>query len=163
MHAQLSEFVGASKKLLKELPQLKSDYQFFVKHLNRKSYQIEFLRCDDEKCDHCQSLPARNNELLDLVRKFGGSFPSPVMGFQNDHYRSLEEVIKINNAQTSTSKPVISTSHGCCQHDGCNYGFFSLADIDRHNKLMDHPPRKRKCKSTYNGSKKSKKSKKSTN
>ena len=74
MHVQLQEFVGASKKMLSKLPQLKSDYQFFVKHLNRKSYQMEFIRCDDDKCQHCQSLPARDNHLLDLLRSLGAHF-----------------------------------------------------------------------------------------
>ena len=80
------------------------------------------------------------------------------MGFQKEHYRSLEEVLKLSSAETSTSKPVIATSHGCCPHDGCNYGFFSLADIDRHDKLMDHPPRVKRKSASNRSKKKSKES-----
>ena len=143
MHGQLKIFKDASKKKLDETPelgQLQNQYMFFVKHCNRKAYQLEFIRCPYANCAHCTSLPVRQNAFLDVIRGFGGSLPSPVKSIRKEHYKSLEEMLRLNNANEGQSKPVLDncTIHGSCPYATCNYAFFSLADINRHYKLMGH-------------------------
>jgi hypothetical protein len=167
VHTKLYEFVNAPKKSLKDqetmFPKLQKDYQFFVKHVTRKAFQLEFVRCVDGSCSHCSKLPARQNTLLDVVRKFGGSFPTPEMGITKKHYKSLEEMIRFNNAQLNPFTPTYDncTIHGCCPHKTCRYAFFTKTDIKRHNKLMSHPkpkPKKRSKKQKNVNRKRAKKS-----
>ena len=77
-HEDLKMFRDASQKRLKEKKwaDLRSEYIFYVRHLRRKKYQLEFIRC--KTCQHCKKLPKRENQLLQVIDKFGGSLPSPV-------------------------------------------------------------------------------------
>ena len=153
-HLRLQEFAGASKRKIKEdeeLSQLHLIYKFLVTHCCRKPYQIEFIRCIRQNCNHCSNLPERSNPLLHLVKELGGSFPMPTTSdlIRGDHYENLKDIL-----QYLKYKPKLTyfTTHGRCTF-GCNYYFFSQADIDRHNRLMGHKvlkPKKKKKKSKNN-------------
>ena len=144
MHAQLKSFKDASKKKISSTPEyieLQKQYIFFVKHCNRKAYQLEFCRCDDNECMHCSSLPSRDNLFLEVIKNFGGSLPSPVCSDANpEHYKSLEEMLRLNSAFTNKINRVINncTDNGFCPYAECNFAFFSVADTDRHFRLMGH-------------------------
>ena len=59
-HHLFKEFSNASNKKLNESSEfieLQSMYTFFVKHANRKAYQLEYVRFNSTCCTHCLSLP----------------------------------------------------------------------------------------------------------
>ena len=143
MHNLLKDFVDASAKRLREDPDmnaLQKIYRFLVLHADRKPYQIEFKRCQEVECPHCTTLPQRNNELLDAVRSFGGTFPIPTETFcflkkHRGHYDSF--LSQYNSLSYNKRRISPLYSHGVCEH-GCNYGFFSESDKSRHYRLMQH-------------------------
>ena len=140
-HKLLKEFSNASNKKLTEIPEftkLRSIYMFFVKHANRKAYQVEFVRCKDPECDHCSSLPYRVNRFLELMAKFGGSCPTPeIHKFHKDHYKTFLEMLQSQYNVKSCKIISNPTRFGVCNR-GCSYAFFSKADRDRHMRLMKH-------------------------
>ena len=112
-------------------------YTFLVKHANRKAYQIEFIRCENEECNHCAKLPVRENQFLELIHEFGGSCPVPEESeIHKGHYKTFLDVLRTRGCNNKTFYN--PTGSGCCQHQGCSYLFFSKADQLRHMKLMNH-------------------------
>ena len=146
---------------------LKSLYQFLVRHLNRKAYQLEFIRCEDAGCSHCSTLPTRENEFLQVIRNFGGSLPTPTKSdFVKGHFQSLQDMLLRNTCSTTQVQRDIrsSTSHGICPYTNvCNYAFFSDADKKRHYLLMDHDQKKEPIKKDLDCSLSSNKQKKRKN
>ena len=140
-HQLLKDFCNASAKKVKETPdflKLQSVYTFFVRHANRKAYQLEFIRCKRNECSHCSTLPCRTNRFLELIDKFGGSCPSPEQDkFQEGHYKTFIEMLQTNFYIKSEKVISNPTSFGLCNL-GCSYAFFSKADRDRHMRLMKH-------------------------
>ena len=96
-----------------------------MKHANRKAYQLEFVRCFDDRCSHCASIPKRENQFLDLINEFGGSCPSP----------QLSEIKRTMHVKNDLYNP---TTFGSCEKKGCTFLFFSMADKKRHERLMKH-------------------------
>ena len=109
-----------------------------TKHSNRKAYQLELIRCDDNPtCSHCTSLPTRDNPFLRLIKNFGGSVPTPIKNdFVKGHFQSLEDMLL--RSTSSITKIKSSTGHRICPYAGCNYAFFSETDKKRHFFLMNH-------------------------
>ena len=107
-HKLLHTFANASAKKIKEntdMLELQSMYQFFVRHCNRKAYQIEFVRCKGISCTHCSNLPVRQNRLLDMIDEFGGSCPSPEKNnFYPGHYNTFLEMLQTQHCKSSSSK-----------------------------------------------------------
>ena len=106
-HKSIHEFVNSSKTKINssdELLKMKLKYQFFVKHCNRKAYQLEFIRCNDVNCEHCQSLPNINNQFLEIIKKFGGTCPSPTSSviLKDHHYLSFEDMLRVNLSLETT-------------------------------------------------------------
>ena len=50
-----------------ELSEMKEDYQFLVSHCCRKSYQLQFSRCNQDSCEHCRTTPIRAKRFLSIV------------------------------------------------------------------------------------------------
>ena len=151
-HSMLNEFVYASAKKIKETPHLlnlQNDYKFFVRHCNRKAYQIEFIRCHEDSCTHCSTLPKRENEFLDLINEFGGSCPEPEKSLLfPGHYATFLDQLRIlktghGKAKKKTSSECPSAIFGRCKL-GCSYIFFSDCDRKRHNRLMGHPTQRKR-------------------
>lgn len=118
-----------------KLGQLKESYEFFVKYVNRKPYQIEFVRCESNACNHCQNMSTRSNELLDTIRMFGNEFPIPQRSVNKDHFPSLTEMLRVAGIKPMKALPVTTANFGSCRH-GCNYTMYSKADIVRHERLL---------------------------
>ena len=137
-HQTIHSFAKASAKQLRDGSDeklLQKVYQLLVTHCNRKPYQLEFVRCSRPLCNHCMSLPKRNNPLLDLVDEFGGSFPSPTESFI--HRGHFENFVETFQQLSFKAKHSDISKHGQCPY-GCNYTFFSDADRKRHIRLMGH-------------------------
>jgi len=139
-HQLLKDFTNASAKKLASTPEydnLRDTYTLLVKHANRKSYQLEFVRCQDRECGHCQNLPKRvENEFLSLIRQFGGSCPSPQQSeVYSNHYKTFLEMLRVRSSRDKQLSKI--TKWGTCKK-GCQYMFFSDADEKRHMRLMRH-------------------------
>lgn len=138
-HECFKEFSNATKKRLEEpeFKQLQTIYSFLVSHANRKAYQLEFIRCQDQECQHCSQLPRRNNEFIKLIRGFGGTCPTPQSSeVYRGHYKNFLEILRTISAK-KTNKQYNPTQFGSCT-EGCSYLFFSDADRKRHQRLMKH-------------------------
>ena len=137
-HEDLKMFRDASQKRLKEKKwaDLRSEYIFYVRHLRRKKYQLEFIRC--KTCQHCKKLPKRENQLLQVIDKFGGSLPSPVPSAIPNHYKSLDDMLRLNSVNQTYLPSSDWAPFGSCPYKGCHYAFFSQGDINRHFRLMAH-------------------------
>ena len=112
-------------------------YTFLVNHCNRKAHQIEFVRCENDNCSHCVSLTVRDNQFLEVIREFGGHFPTPVWSdvHHHEHYKTLEEMLRVRGENLENDFNPLNFKK--CER-GCNYLFFSKADGTRHNRLMKH-------------------------
>ena len=138
-HSFLKDFSNASQKKLREsdeYDQMRNVYTSFVRHGNRKAYQLEFIRCEDEKCSHCSALPKRENPFLNILRDFGSTCPSPELdNLYKGHFKTFLDMFR-----TRTSKKKTVNNHskfGSCKR-GCSYVFFSKEDEKRHMRLMKH-------------------------
>lgn len=147
VHQLIHSFVNTTKKGLSasiDLQSLQKKYKFYVKHCNRKPYQIEFAKCDDNQCSHCLSLPNCCNDMLNMMKLFGGSFPVPEESvLYPGHYRTFLDLLQSStlfNQATGKYLPkrISDKFFGVCPFDSCNYTFFSKADIKRHYLLMGH-------------------------
>ena len=151
-HNLLHTFTNAGSKKISESPELsilQKKYQFFVQHANRKGYQIEFVRCEENSCHHCSSLPKRKNEMLEAMKLFGGTSPAPEQSiFHPGHYRTFLDLLQSAMFQNREGKEVRKVMNNCTENGlcpmGCSYVFFSKADKKRHMILMGHPPEKKK-------------------
>lgn len=139
-HTLLKDFSNATKKKLKDTPaflELKELYSFLVKHGNRKAYQLEFIKCEDNTCGHCSNIPVRENAFLEQLREFGGNCPAPECSeVYQGHYKTLIEMLRVSHVKRKGTFSK-TTGFGSCPF-GCSYIFFSQADKDRHMKLMIH-------------------------
>jgi len=136
-HEFIKGFVYASKKQINNDPRmlaLREKYKMFVNHCNRKKYQLEFIRCENNLCTHCTKLPTRDdNEFLKAIREFGGSVPTPKFS-HNGHYKTFLELLRLSKLGIVENSKELET----CPY-GCSYTFFSKTDKKRHYTLMDHP------------------------
>lgn len=121
----LKTFADASAKKIRETPELlelQSFYQFFVKHANRKAYQLEFFRCTSPDCSHCSSLPLCQYNFLDITQQFGGTCPCPeISEIYPGHYKTF--ITMLQNPKQQKKDFFNPTEHGVCMH-GCSYLFF---------------------------------------
>ena len=144
-HELLRNFTKVTAKKLRDealFKELQDEYKFLVHHCNRKPFQMEFIRCENTACTHCQNLPIRENQLLKCIRHyFGGSLPTPTdSAIFPDHYRTLEEMLYFNSSILSKgSKKLNGLEFGICPYESCNYVFYSKADRECHTLLMGHP------------------------
>lgn len=145
VHSLLHSFSNATLSKLKkstELLYLQEKYKMFVRHCNRKAYQIEFVRCQSTTCSHCTKLPCRENDFLEVMRNFGGTLPTPTLSeIHQNHYKSLSDMLRLNvSTSVSVKKEITSTTNiGVCPYKECCYPFYSKADKARHYLLMGHP------------------------
>ena len=85
---------------------------------------------------------------MDVIKSFGGMLPCPQRSAHPRHYKSLDDMLRMNNVEGYV-QPLNSDQwapNGSCPYKGCYYAFFSQADIDRHFRLMDHDV---KCKPVF--------------
>ena len=139
-HKLFKEFTNSSKKKIEETPEFKHlqlVYSFLVKHANRKPYQLEFIKCSDHACEHCSTLPLRENPFLELIRNFGGCCPTPAKSIiYQGHYDTFLEILQ-RSSVPENDKNFKPTAFGMCDN-GCSYTFFSKQDEKCHMKLMKY-------------------------
>ena len=146
-HELLKTFSNARPRQIEnsaDLRYLQEKCQMFVRHCNRKAYQIEFVRCRD--CNYCNNLPLRENDFLTVMCNFGDTLPVPEASIHKDHYKSLDDMLRMSTSKLASRKRCVnnSTSHGVCLYSSCHYAFFSEADRQCHFNLMGHPNPSRK-------------------
>ncbi len=139
----IHHFINASRRQIddsEELQNLQRDYQFYVRHCNRKAYQFEFIRCRRRDCLHCSALPNVKNNFLDVTDIFAGTCPDPVPSDVHfGHYKTFQEALRMQIVKRIAHKNIVNTTDlGCCPHHGCSNAFFSEADKKRHFILMGH-------------------------
>lgn len=129
-HEVLKTMANSSSRKLKGDPQLttcRSEYQFFVRHLTRKTYQIEFVKCTRLDCGHCSKQGIQAVNFFGFLKEHGGMVPIPQPSKMNPNVDFKEYLPSLKG------KPQDS-----CRESTCRYIFNSKADEKRHNLLMNH-------------------------
>ena len=130
VHKIISKFVRSSKKAIQDDPEMcyfAEKYRFLIQHCRRKPYQLEFLRCFDGSCKHCTYLPKRDNEFLNVINRFGGTLPTPVMSdVHQGHYTTLEDQFRLSTSRlfTPSNPSDMPFFNGVCEFGTCQYTFF---------------------------------------
>ena len=143
-HEVLKTMANSSGRKLKGDPQLtncRSEYQFFVRHLTRKTYQTEFVKCIRLDCTHCSKQGIQAVNFFGFLKEHGGMVPNPQPSkVYSGHYDTLLHIAKMNpdvdfkeNLPSLKGKPQDS-----CRESTCRYIFNSKADEKHHNLLMNH-------------------------
>ena len=139
------------KKLSKtpELQELKSEYLFLAKHMVKRSYYLQFAKCRDKLCIHCNSYPVTATGFMEDLKVLGGSIPPPSESLIhrkctlfNASYKNLEEMFteaRTHNLQNvEASQPSFKRGYLKRCPAGCNIILTSTDDMKRHFNLMDH-------------------------
>ena len=143
-HEVLKAMANSSAQKLRGDPQLtkcRSEYQFFMRHLTRKTYQIEFVKCTRLDCNHCSKQGIRAVNFFGFLQEHGGMVPTPKPSkVYNGHYDTLLNIAKMcPNLDFKEHLPSLKgKSQDSCQESTCRYIFNSKADKKRHNLLMNH-------------------------
>ena len=62
-----------------ELKQVVEEYKFFLSHLVRKTYQLEYIKCKSHTCAYCRNKPVRAHNCIAYLDRHGQSMPTPSM------------------------------------------------------------------------------------
>lgn len=121
---------------IEELADIQKEYQFLVQHCTRKSYQLQFAKCNRDSCNHCRSSPVRAEKYHNYI------LPTPSIDhIHRGHFNTmLQEFSTIKARALGIDKGLPSLrgkSAPLCPF-GCKYVFSSKADADRHCRLMSH-------------------------
>lgn len=143
----IDELTDASKKKIASSNSLKTlaeEYKFLCKHSVQRSYQLEFVKCQETTCRHCSSKPIRARTLMTFLREFGGGccFTPQSSDKYPGHYKTWEEMASLATARKLKKMDLdegLSSSlqgeYRRCKH-GCRKVFQSRADKDRHDKIL---------------------------
>ena len=143
-HELLKALANSSEKKIKSDPNMencRSEYQFLMGHLTRKTYQIEFVKCVSSQCDHCAKTPIRAVNFFNFIKQHGGVVPFPESStVYRGHYSTLLQHIKMPLVRDFEEclPSLKGASQPACPKDNCRYVFNSKADEKRHNILMSH-------------------------
>ncbi|XP_038052645.1 uncharacterized protein LOC119725325 [Patiria miniata] len=144
--AKVEELSDASVKKIKAdivLTELAAEYKFLASHSVQRTYQLEFVKCQDSQCHHCSNHPVRAKKLLTFLREFGGGHgftpvpsdkvPGHFFTWQEMASKAVTGKLKIPALDEGVHSPI--NGERVCQA-GCKKVFVSAADRDRHNRLM---------------------------
>jgi hypothetical protein len=117
-----------------------------VRHVIRRTNQLEFYKCDDESCTRCSSCPIRevSRPFFAFLQKFGRALPTPTRRFSTDnHFMTFLDylhwsgstVLKLDEGLPSLAG--LTDADIRCQR-GCNWVFTSKTERERHEVLV-HP------------------------
>ena len=137
-HDILKQFTNCSKKkAVEDFGGLLSEYTFFIKHLVRKHYQYQFLKCTDTECMHCRNLPIKAKKTVEYIQRCGGTLPSPIRDdLYQGHYKTFLQMFNSNEKiDLDQNIPSLGKTPSQCT-SGCMYVFLSEADRKRHNRLI---------------------------
>ena len=71
-HELVKSSSNASARKIQEsakLSDIKKEYQFLVMHCCRKTYHLQFSRCDQASYGHCCTTPVRADRFLSILQK----------------------------------------------------------------------------------------------
>jgi hypothetical protein len=122
-----------------------STFQFLIRHCVRWERVLMFIRCRDDECSHCNSLPAPQETYQWISTYFNGHPPFPIKNPSNPaHYFSLIELINLH--ADTRSRLLENPPHaelGYCSEQQCQYVFLSKEDRKRHRWLCHSTPNTR--------------------
>ena len=56
----------------------------------RKTYHLQFSRCDQDSCGHCRTTPVRAERFLSILQKDGDVLPTPTLSLiHKGHYDTM--------------------------------------------------------------------------
>ncbi|XP_070548150.1 uncharacterized protein [Ptychodera flava] len=125
---------------------LRQEYVFLVKHCVRRTYMLEFVKCNDPSCSHCSCKPIRAKNLISYIKQMGGQLPTP--GFSHIHAGHYMTWLEMNNYIQHLQQPVVGIDKGCpsiadvkvCPR-GCQYVISSVSDGEKHDFLVHYTER----------------------
>ena len=125
------------------LLQLCEEYRFLAKHSVQRTYQLEFVKCEDPHCHHCNSSPIHAKKLLSFLREYGGGqaftpIPSNLVPGHFFTWHEMATMAVSGTQQTPELDTGITTGlkgDRLCTA-GCKKVFQSTADRDRHYRLI---------------------------
>ena len=99
-HEELCKFTSAGVQALStdsRLKEMKAEYKFFSRHVNRRNHFLAFMKCDDPKCHHCSKKAIQSKKSMAVLRKCvcvgGGGFFMPTLDSNNpDHFMSYQDM-----------------------------------------------------------------------
>ena len=143
-HEVLKTMANSSAHKLRGDPQLtncRSEYQFFVRHLTRKTYQIEFVKCTCLDCNHCSKLGIQAVNFFVFSQEHGRMVTTPKPSkVYIGHYDTLLHIAKMHpSLDFEEYLPSLKGKRqDSCRESSCRYIFNSKADEKCHNLLMKH-------------------------
>ena len=73
-----------------ELSEIKKEYQFLVGHCCRKTYQLQFSRCNLDSCGYCRTTPIRAERFSSILQKSDEVLPTPSLSvIHRGHYDTM--------------------------------------------------------------------------
>ena len=147
VHKLVKSFSSASTRKIREseeLSEIKEEYQFLVSHCCRKSYQLQFSRCNQDSCEHCGTTPIRAERFLSILRKSDEALPTPSLSaIHRGHYDTmLQQLSALELGKKSLGidqgLPSLNGKSAPLCPFGCRYVFSSKTDAMRHCRLMNH-------------------------
>jgi len=137
-HATKPAVTSLSTVGLYRHPQIAEEYNFAVKHSERRISMLIFTKCNDGECGRCTEHPVGNAEALAIAKRF----PSP-MPADGDHLTTFLEATASEQCGLNPDSHMpryVSKDLGRCNI--CNkYVYTSKADREKHKKKAHAPQR----------------------
>ena len=127
--------VGSANNILHNTEVMR-ELRFMFIHLQKKSNEIIFQKCYKPNCTHCTSSPVIAAKVWDHLKERDFKWPNPVPSEAHPgHFKTFMEV-ECDAAPYTTGDDGLpfSLMVGECQK--CSYMFMSVAERDKHLKVM---------------------------
>ena len=147
VHERVKSFsIASTRKIMEseELSEIKQEYQFLVSHCCRKTYQLQFSRCNQDSCEHHRTTPIHAEKFLSILRKSDEALPTPSLSvIHRGHYDTmLQQLSALEFGKKSLGidqgLPSLNGKSAPLCPFGCRYVFSSKTDALRHCHLIDH-------------------------
>ena len=142
----MAAFSSASMTALKSNPNLmatRKTYKFLMKHIDRRSHFLSYMKCSDKGCSHCSRQPITSQKSFALLQSSGGMFTPTQDPAHPGHFKTFLQMIsdtivlgKCPQAPDAYLPQHGPAALGFC--DKCQYVYLSSADENRHKKIA-HP------------------------
>lgn len=74
-----------------------------MKHMDRKSNEIIFRKCNDPRCTHCSKRPVISTKAWNFLKERDFKWPNPIPSIKYPgHYMTFLEVEQITNEELVT-------------------------------------------------------------
>ncbi len=142
----VDQLTKAQVTLIKKSEELKEkakEYTSLCQHAVQRRYVLEFMKCENEQCEHCRTRPVESAKLMTFLRATGGCLLPP-KAEPGDHFMSWRELateafhgsLELPELDYGLSNPYVYEGHRTCPKELCRKVFQSRADRDRHDKLV---------------------------